>query len=319
MARRAPPAFARAVAAHRNALEKVLTAQNASKMRKLYDSAQDAVLGRIRKTASMGKKDTFTAHQQRMVLAQLRQGQALVAAKLAKEMRPLSKKAQEASLNGLVEDVSRLHKHFTGAEISLPIEEASTFAGVIEGRSSSLMRMHQESMQRYGASIVGKVEKQMSLGLLQGGSSAEIYQDIADTIDGEWWQGERIVRTETAYAFNAAHADGIRESAGEIPELMQRWEEHCDDAGRPMDDRVGVDSIAMHGQVALPGGRFTMPSSAPFQDAKGRRDVPEGLVGLSWDFPPNRPNDRAVLSPWMEDWGVPGWTWRGGQRVWLVR
>ena len=98
--------------------------------------------------------------------------------------------------------------------------------------------------------------------------------------------------------------------------MMQRWSEHCDDStGMPLDNRVGVDSIAMHGQVAAPGEVFVMPSNAPAPDAKGRTEVPEQLVGLSWYFPPNRPNDRAIVQPWHPAWGVPGWRWDGSQRV----
>lgn len=319
MAKRAPKEFMAAVRAHRNKLEKVLTAQASAKMKRLYDEAQSSVQANIRRAVRGGKGDTFTAHQQRIVMSQLKQGQAVVMRRLAGDMRPLSKKAQEASLNGLIDDVARLSKKFTGAEVTLPVEEAATFADVIAGRSSSLLRMHQTSMARYGVNVVENVEEQLSLTLLKGGSMSDAYETVAQSIDGEWWQGERIVRTEMAYAYNITARDGIEESAEEIPELMQRWEEHCDDAGMPLDDRVAVDSIAMHGQVTEAGGIFTMPPTAPFADAKGRTDVPQSLVGLSWEAPPNRPNDRSVISPWMESWGVPGWVWRGGRRDWLIR
>ena len=142
---------------------------------------------------------------------------------------------------------------------------------------------------------------------------------VAETVDGQWWQGERIVRTEMAHAYNLAHKDGMEASAEELPELRQRWEEHCDDSGRPLDNRVGVDSIAMHSQVAPVGGLFTMPGEAPFPDARGRTDVPDSLAGLSWAAPPCRPNDRAVLAPWMASWDIPGWEWRDGRRLWLKR
>jgi hypothetical protein len=308
-----------AVTTHRAKLERIAIGSSVSKLKKVYDAAQETVLARIRKATKTGKSATFGIHQSRIVLVQLKQGQALMAKRMTGDMKPLSKDAQELALKGLAEDVTKLHKHFTGAEISLPIEEASIFADVIEGREASLLAMHAESMNRYGANIVGKVQKQLALNLLQGDSPGDVYEAVADTIGGEWWQGERIVRTEMAYAFNATHADGIEESAKELPELRQRWEEHCDDTGHPLDDRVGVDSIAMHGQVTDPGDEFTMPATAPFPDAKGNTEVSPSLVGLSWDFPPNRPNDRAVLSPWMEDWDIPGWEYKGGKRVWLVR
>lgn len=314
-----PKAFVLAAATHRRKLEKVMTVNASTKLKKLYDEAQGHLVSRLAKTIRAGRKDTFTAHQQRVVLAQLKQGQAVIAKRLAGEMGPLSREAQEASLNGLKKDVAVLSKHFTGSEVTLPIEEASVFAGVIDDRATSMLRMHESSMLNYGRRIVTTVEKDLALTLLTGQSPSEAIDTIARRIGGEWWQGERIVRTETAYAFSATTADGIAASAKEIPDLMQRWEENCSDFGAPLDDRVAVDSIAMHGQVATAGGWFTMPPSAPFPDDKGKVEVPFSLIGMSWQYPPNRPQDRSVLMPWMKDWGVPGWLYVGGQRHWLNR
>lgn len=313
--RKVPPAFTRAVAAHKERLEKVLTAQNTRSMANLYEEAQGGLLARMRKVVRAGRRDTFTAHQQRVMLVQLRQGQAQIAQRMAGKMGELSLKAQKASLNGLVDDVARLSKTFTGSEVVLPVAEAATFRGVIQNRHTSLLVQHDASMNRYGAHLVGEVEKRLSTAILTQEPTHEVMDEVANTIDKEWYWGERIVRTETAYAYNVTHRDGIEESAKEIPELMQQWQEHCDASGAPLDDRVAVDSLAMHGQCAPAGGVFTMPPTAPFPDKKGNTEVPDSLVGLQWEYPPNRPNDRAVISPWMPDWGVPGWIWRGGRRV----
>lgn len=317
MPRRVPKAFSQTVATHRRRLESLLTRKAARTMKGFYDEAQGKLTSHLARSINAGRGDKFSAYQMRVVQAQLRQGQAVIAHRMAGQMGPLSKQAQEDALNGLIDDVARLSRAFTGSEVTLPIDEAARFAGVVDKRRSSLMKMHQKSMARYGASVVQKAERQLGVALLTGQSSADTIDEVAAAIGGEWWQGERIVRTEMAFAFNAAHYDGVKESSDELPELMQRWEEHCDDDGEPLDERVAVDSIAMHGQVTEAGGLFTMPSTAPFPDAKGKTEVPEHLVGEQWPFPPNRPNDRSVLSPWMADWGVPGWRYVGGRRVQL--
>lgn len=316
---RVPPAFARAVAAHRSQLERVVKAGAVSKIKGIYEEAQDELLKKLRKSIRGGRGDTFSAHQQRQALVQVRQGQAIAAQRMAGAMGPLSKNAQAASLKGLVNDVARLSKVYTGSEVVLPIEEASTMAGVIGKRAPSLLRMHKTSMARYGVNVVQKVEKKMALSLLTQETPGEAIEKVAQTIDGEWWQGERIVRTEMAYAFNAAHKDGIEESSDDFPEMMMRWEENCDEAGNPLDDRVAVDSLAMHGQLAAPDDVFTMPATSQVPDKDGNTEVPKGLIGKSWEFPPNRPNDRSVVQAWMREWGVPGWTFVGGRRVWLNR
>lgn len=312
---RAPAAFMRAVEVHRQRLHKVLSGQAAHRLKALYDDANAELVAKLRRAMRSGRDDTMTAFQHRALLVQVRQGRMMTSRKLAGALVPLSRKAQQQALSGLSTDITKLHKHFTGADITLPIEEAARFRGVIDARKTSLLKMHETSMARWGSNTVLDVEKELALSLVTGETPFEAIERVQETIDGEWWQGERIVRTEMAWASNATLADGIEENAKEFPELMQRWEEHCDDEGAPLDDRVWVDSIAMHGQVTAPGDLFTMPATAPFPDARGDTDVPDRLVGLSWAFPPNRPNDRSVLSPWMKEWGVPGWRLRGGSRV----
>ena len=313
MARKVPATVVLAMQEHRLRLQGTLARGSARRLKGLYDDAQGALTARLRRT--VGRGDTFTAHQQRMALAQVREGQAVISRRLAGTLREETRGAQEASLRGLADDIGRLHRRFTGSEIVLPIEEAARFRGVIDRRGTSLLRMHRTSMARYGARIVEEVEGELALSLLSAEAPAAAMDRVAEAIDGAWWQGERIVRTETAWAFSATARDGIVESAGELDGLMQQWVEHCDDEGRPLDDRVGVDSIALHQQVAPAGGLFTMPAEAPHPDARGQTKVHASLVGKAWPFPPNRPNDRSSLSPWMASWGVPGWRYVGGRRA----
>jgi len=314
-----PKEFHQAVVGHRNRLQNLVTKPAAKRLKSIYDVAQAETVAKLRAQVRAGRGETFTAYQHRVALAQLRDGQMVMARKLAGGLTQQSKNAQEVSLSGLIGDVKKLSKKFTGAAVELPIEEASVFAGVIDKQRASLIKMHNVTSAKYAARVVTDVEKNLSLSLLSGETAGNAIDRVQDLLDNEWWQAERIVRTEMAYAFNVTQRDGLEESQEELPELMMRWEENCDEGGEPLDDRVAVDSIAMHGQVAEPGGVFTMPATAPFPDADGKMTVPSSLVGMSWEFPPNRPNDRSVLSPWMPDWGVPGWQWKGGRRVWLNR
>lgn len=305
------------VQGHRSRLQKLATKPAVKKLKEVYDKATSEMVSRGRALTRKGMKTTYTMFQHKVVMSQLKQGQALLAQRMAGDMGPLTKKAQEHALTGLIDDIGTLNKRFTGAVVELPIEEAARFAGVVDKRRTSLTKMHATSFARYGANTVQDLEGDLSQSLLMGETVDGAIDRVETRLGGAWWQAERIVRTETAWAFNATQRDGIEESALEIPQLMMRWEEHCDEDGQPLDDRVAVDSIAMHGQVTTPGGLFTMPPTAPFADAKGETEVPDRLVGLRWGFPPNRPNDRSVLSPWMKEWGVPGWAWRNNRRHWL--
>jgi hypothetical protein len=116
---------------------------------------------------------------------------------------------------------------------------------------------------------------------------------------GEYWRVVRVAKTEAAYAFNAAQDAAF--SQADITGLWKRWTERVNDqTGAPMDNRVGIDSIVMHGQLAVPGATFWMPPDPR---------APAVMLGKRWAHPPNRPHDRSVITPWTRGCGVPGWQW----------
>ncbi len=309
-------AFKATAAASRARLDRLIDRRGVDGLKEMYDDAIAGLTQKLNALVAAGRDDTMTAYQMRLLLGQAKLGVAQIMQRMTGALGEASEDVQVDALRGIIDDIARLEQQFTGAEITLPVEEAATFRGVIDANRTSLLQAHASSMARYGAALVDSMEGELSKSLLLGETAAEAVQRINDVGGLEWWQGERIVRTELAWAYNATHATAISESAKEFPDLMMRWQEFVsDDDYAPLDKRVGVDSIAMHGQVAPPGGRFTMPPDAPHADADGNTDVPDSLVGKSWTHPPNRPNDRAVLVPWRPDWGIPGWEWKDGARV----
>lgn len=288
-------------------LGRVTNERAAARLRKLYDQAAAELEGKL---ARVRGGRTMTVGQHRQMLHQLRLFGVQMPVRMAEGLGQVAHETQRTALNSLAKGIQAVERTFKGAATPLPLAEASRFAGVIDRRKTSLMRMHQSSMANYGTRIVGKMENQLAVSLASGETQMDAIDRITKTADLEWWQGERIVRTETAWAYNATHHDGIVEAARELPDMMARWSEHVDDGGAPMDDRVGDDSLAMHGQIAKPGEAFTMPPTTP--DGKV---IHRSLVGRSWQFPPNRPNDRAIVQPWRPHWGIDGWVWRGGARV----
>lgn len=142
-----------------------------------------------------------------------------------------------------------------------------------------------------------------------GLSPTETLRMAEEKLSTGWYMIERTIRTETSFAYNEAQADAVGLVERDLEfrgRIFSRWTELVDDAtGKPFDNRVAGDSLAMHGQVARPGGMFTMPN-----DRRAGK-----MVGMSWSHPPNRPNDRSVLTPWMPGWGVPGWLLVGGTKL----
>lgn len=302
--------YADVMTEHRARLDRVAERGGVKRLKNLYDRAQEEMAEKLRKLAAGGLSDSFTGHQANVISEQITQGQRKIATLMGDELGDASHNAQKEALHGLAQDVTRLDKHYTGRETVLPVEEASRFFKVIDNSRAGLLDMHQTSMDVYGDTLVTKMHEELGLSLATGEDTNKAIDRVQDVAKNEWWQAERITRTEIAAAFSQTAKDGMQEAAKELPDLMMRWTEAVDDqTGEPLDDRVAPDSIAMHGQLAPPGGQFTMPPDP---------DVSEKMWGKSWDAPPNRPNDRAALAPWRPDWGIPGWVWEGGKRKWIV-
>ena len=305
--------YKQVIAAHRKTLDRLIQRGSVDRLKSTYDRAIAEVLAKLNR---LGRGSApFTEHHLRMILAQLKAGQIHVADQMTTTLNKASREAQVDSLHSLVRGYKAMEKHFTGHEPMLPLEEVARFSGVIDKRRASLMRQHATSVHRYGGVVIDSVQNELGMSLATGETLDGAITRVHESVGGEWWQAERIARTETAYAANVAHSDGIKELAEERPDLMQQWVEFCAPDGQPLDNRVGVDSIAMHGQLTVPGGVFVMPDRAPFPDADGKIDVGKTLVGQTWMVPPCRPNGREMVQPWRKAWGTPGWYFRNGRRV----
>lgn len=302
--------FHQVVGEHQARLERIAERRGVSRLKRVYDEAHDEVQRKLRKLAQAGKGDTFTAHHKRVVMAQLIHGQAYVNARLGAELTDAAKEARHDVLRALAKDVGRLERKFTGHSPILPIEDAARFAGVIDKRKTSLLTQHRASVDRYGSRVIAQMEDALAKSVISGESHGDAYDRLGDIVGGEFYQVERIARTELAWAANATAADGLHAVREVIPDMMIQWRELVSDTGQPLDDRVGIDSLALHGQVAVPGAMFTCPARAPDGE-----EVPEGLQYEEVAFPPNRPNDRSTLAPWRASWGIPGWRWVSGRRV----
>lgn len=197
MSRKRPPrAYLDALAEHQRRLDRLSLHQGPKQLKAVYDDAQAHLVRKMHAAAKAGRAETFSMHQYRVLSAQVRAGQAQMAARMAGKLHDVSKQAQKEAVRGLTHDLNKLEKHFTGADIVLPLDEATRFQGIVKGQATSLLRTNQTSMARYGARVVKSMEDRMTLGLMTGDTTSEVIDAVAGVGDLEWWQGERIVRTE---------------------------------------------------------------------------------------------------------------------------
>lgn len=180
---------------HRQRLLRLSMRRGVFPLARMYHEAAIEQEAKLRAQLCKGT-DTFTTHQMRFALAQITDGQATLSQKMAAELGTVTREAQKEAVSGLLKDVARLEKEFTGATIELPLEEASRFYGIIDKRKTSLLRMHQSSMAKHGAQTVKAVERELAMSLLTGENQDQAIARVLPAIEGEWWQAERIVRTE---------------------------------------------------------------------------------------------------------------------------
>ncbi len=199
-------------------------------------------------------------------------------------------------------------RHERGEVGVLATRAAAT--AVSQARAAEAWGSARSILRGWASDTTVKVNDAVKAAVARGASPGEVSELVQATIDAGWWRVERLLRTETAYAFNAVADASVTKLAEQHRDVRKRWTERVDDrTGRPLDNRVAADSLVLHGQIAKPGGVFTMPA-AP--------GAPPKMVGLSWAFPPNRPNDRAVVLPWRPGWGIPGWTLRDGRAAYVA-
>jgi hypothetical protein len=302
-----PPAYRAIILDQQDQLQRLVRSAGIAPVRALYDRMLDDVTRRIRATAA----GTFSHQQLTGLLAQIKLGLARLQAPLGEAVEGSATTVGVHAARTLLQDAAKLERHFSGAVISLPLLESARLRGLVDGQVSSLMRVHATSMARFGAQLVGRMEEEIGASISLGENQTQTIDRIMTVGQMQWYRAERLVRTEMAFSAGRSARMAADEQAEELDgDMWSRWTEHVSDEGMPLDDRVGVDSEAMHGQVAPPGEPFTQPPTNRQGD-----EVSDSLVGREWTSPPNRPNDRAVLVPWRSHWGVPGWRWEDGRRV----
>ena len=302
--------FQRAVRAHRSTLDRLLDRRALFSLRRYYDQAQDRLESQLGRMAKESKHSSLTPLQAQQLLLQVKQAQQEVAQRMARMLTPALEEAQTEGVLQTDKTMDELEREFTGGALLLGLDEPSTVSRLIEKRSPALNAINATSWAAFGAAAGTSAAAALSVSLALEETPREAVSRMRSGAEGEWWKAERIVRTEMAQAYNGAQADAIEDVAGAVPGLGKRWCELVDDVtGMPLDERVGNDSLVLHGQIVEYAGRFVMPPDPT---------VSPVFWNQSWFASPNRPNDRSVTMPWRRQWGVPGWVWRNGERVPVV-
>lgn len=256
---------------------------------------------------SIAKKNGGPTGKYTEAHAQLYREQIRLVMAYAKErLQGLSdEQAREAiaeSVRSTVKLATMLEERFTGITRPLALHSQAMQDEVTRGTGASLIRQREASWTRYGAALTREFETALRVGQLAGLTHHEMISKLvkagsvegvdAASLNAKWprhfpeptgfvnqtYWAERIVRTETAYAYNAAGMNTIQTFKNtDFPDMQKKILAH-------FDIRTAPDSVAVHGQVR--------PLDGYFVDGAGRH----------YRHPPGRPNDRETVIPWRAHW-----------------
>ena len=293
-------------------------------VRPILKLIQSAAAEMERKVARLAPKDeTFTAVQQRAILAQYRAMLLELQPRMTRVLGEASREAQVESIRSMVATLSLAELEFEGVTTPLPLTQAARMAGIIDRDRASLLRQHDVSVRTYGIDSITAAEKYLGQSFAVQRSYSETVAGLFDMVDQSRYRAERIVRTETSFAWSAAHASALDDASEIIPGLFRRWVEYVSDTtGAPLDGRVANDSLVLHGQVAFTPEGATMEARSTFLvGGTGGFEMPRDnrvnakLWGKRYAHPPNRPNDRSRIVGWKVDWPVPAYMVVNGARM----
>lgn len=279
------------------------------RLRRHLEKADADLRRRLKQAEGLGGpgKDSFTATQMRAALAQVRD----VTRSLAKGMKGVAieqaEDAADAAASHTVEYLAKAERRFRGITGGgLPIEEAGLMDAARSGARASVLRRLASSgepvaeadaephpakvgvLERYGIETIGHFEDELRTGLLARKPWAEVRADLVDASpflqEAPGYYAERIVRCETAAAYNRSGWEAIRAADDELGDMLKI-------ISSVMDSRTGPDSKNTHGELRRPEEAFE------YIDYKGSH--------LLYQHPPDRPNDRSCVVPHRMSWPLP--------------
>ncbi len=295
---KAAEAARNALEASRRAAMALVQGTGAARTNAILGRSAKALEARIREIAPSLGEDSFTIVQLRATLRQVQQVLKEVTLPALKEtVVDVGQQAAKKSAENTVDYLKKADKAFRGVgEAPIALREASMLDAGMQGAKASVLRRLATGvqavrgkqagpgiLQRYGMETVKQFEQELQTGLIAKKSWNEMSRDITKhspflQSKPHWW-AHRIVRTEVMGAYNKSNHEAIKESARQLPDMLQIL-------SATFDDRTGADSIATHGMVRR--------VSEPFDSWYGQ-----------FDHPPDRPNDRGVITPHRARWPLP--------------
>lgn len=302
MASKAERAAREVLAQNRAAADRYAQEAGRPELRKLLQVAQRDLEQRLKKAVSLQGpgSDSYTATQLRATLAQVKEALKPLQRGLRDIVVDKSRKATEDGAEGAARYLAAADRAYRGVGVQpLALDVARMFSAAGDGSEASILGRLAGGkdpgvLQRYGVAVIGSFEAQLRKGVVAKSSLAEVRDALAE--ESPFLQGapshwaDRIVRTELSGAHNRAAFEAIKEADAQLGDMVKIMS--C-----VFDERTGSDSYSCHGQIRR--------LEEPFETWYG-----------PCMHPPDRPNDRGVLTSHRLVWPIPPYlAWRDDAEV----
>jgi hypothetical protein len=258
-------------------IKQILSLENdqAIQIMKSYQDIRKDLVDRLSKLPP----GRFSAQHLRGVLAQVQGAITAIQDHLNGAMANGAFKAAMKGIEHLTSEIKTFDEEFTGA--ITPIDLNATL--IARDTNNLLLTKYKTNLDAYGQGLFQKISNGLVNATIGAQNTGEIVGTLSQFFNGEEWKLTRIVRTELHHVYNLGKLNGLKEMSEE-EEGLKKTLIH------PMDARTGKDSeyaASLH---------LIADVSEPFE--------------YSWDnkirsymVPPDRPNDRSVMVPYLPNWG----------------
>lgn len=279
---------------HRGQLRGLIEERGVGRMRTLYAESRIELEEKLEAMRRRGRGATFGAQHLAQVLVQVADATGGFQRGLVEHLRETGKRVGTLAPRHLVSTIARMEARFGRTTPVVQAAQAAVVAGVYDRVAPSLLAKYRTSVRTYGVDAVTSIQRRLALSVIQDeplDEAIDRVQGAHGLFAGERWRAERVVRTELAYSYGATNQMAMVDLRERVPRMQKRLV-------ATFDDRTGKDSIDLNGQ--------TVDVHEPFRwvvkDARGRKT---GKVVLYMQ-PPNRPQDREIVIPWLSGWGASG-------------
>lgn len=255
-----------------------LSEREAERVTKAYKRVRQELRDRLDALGS----GTFTAQKTRGAMMQVDLALNKMAQDVNDEMDSSSLTASTMGIENLIKEIEKWNKKFTGAVLPINLNVVAVATDV----SEMLFNKREASLRAYNESIRSQMANSIADATIAQSTMGELVTNIGRFFLGEEWKIQRIVRTELHNVYNKGKIRGMTDlwgnGEGDIPDLKKTL-------FHPMDSRTGEDSKRLNRNNPI------VLIDEPFVEySTGKR--------LEYQSPPNRPNDRAILIPFREEW-----------------